>query len=91
MTDIEVKIQQIAEKSYLEDCDGGTRLKEYLSTYKKGVRDADAVGFADWIDGNYHKDNDILWFNRYDNEPKGFSTEELYLKYLNRNNETQNL
>ena len=54
----------------------------YHRGYNKGIKDADAVGFADWCDENYHKDNNTLWFNRYDNEPKGFSIEELYITYL---------
>jgi hypothetical protein len=82
---LEQHIQQMAEKFDKKDeaVDTIESPSEFvIRIYKEGIKDADAVGFANWTDENYHKDNNTLWFNRYDNEPKGFSTEELYLTYL---------
>jgi hypothetical protein len=74
--ELETHIQQMADKQAYSPLGRSRR------AYTKGIKDADAVGFAEWCDENYHKDNNTLWFNRYDNEPKGFSIEELYLTYL---------
>ena len=84
--ELEQHIQQMAENITAKDSSQDRLYAAYQDGFEdgfiKGFKDADAVGFANWTDENYHKDNNTLWFNRYDNEPKGFSTEELYLTYL---------
>lgn len=82
--ELETHIQQMAT-DFAKSGEGINSFREMgleRIGFLKGVRAADATGFVDWCDENYHKDNNTLWFNRYDNEPKGFSTEELYLTYL---------
>ena len=67
----------MADKIFVENENGDAERK----SYKQGIKDADAVGFAEWIEENAFQEKG-KWFNRYDNEQVGNTTEELYLTYL---------
>lgn len=84
MTELKEHIQQMAEKFDKKDeaADTIESPSEFvIRIYKQGIKDADAIGFAEWLETRYFQSVGGSWQSKgIDTEL--YPTEELYLIYL---------